>query len=103
MSISTTCPKTKTRIMLNLADPSAAFRWWRLPADGVGLARMEFVVNSAVQVHPMALVNFDTLEDEKAKAIAELTKRYENKGDYFVETLARGLCRASPPSPIPSR
>jgi pyruvate,water dikinase len=50
--------------MLNLADPSAAFRWWRLPADGVGLARMEFVVNSAVQAHPMALVNFDTLKDE---------------------------------------
>jgi hypothetical protein len=38
------------------------FRWWRLPADGVGLARMEFVVNSAVRVHPMALVNFDTLQ-----------------------------------------
>jgi pyruvate,water dikinase len=87
-------PQTKTRIMLNLADPSAAFRWWRLPADGVGLARMEFVVNSAVQVHPMALVNFDTLKDEEAKAeIAELTRRYENKGDYFVETLARGLSR----------
>ncbi len=87
-------PETRTKIMLNLADPSAAFRWWRLPADGVGLARMEFVVNSAVQVHPMALVHFDTLKDEEAKAeIAKLTRRYENKGDYFVETLARGLSR----------
>ncbi|MEQ8737319.1 MAG: putative PEP-binding protein [Hoeflea sp.] len=87
-------PDTKTRIMLNLADPSAAFRWWRLPADGVGLARMEFVVNSAVKVHPMALVNFDTLKDEDAKAeIAVLTRRYDNKSDYFVETLARGLSR----------
>ena len=63
-------------------------------AGGVGLARMEFVVNSAVKVHPMALVHFDTLKDEAAKAeIAELTRRYENKGDYFVETLARGLSR----------
>jgi pyruvate,water dikinase len=53
-------PDTKTKIMLNLANPASAFRWWRLPSDGVGLARMEFVVNSAVQVHPMALVNFDT-------------------------------------------
>ena len=87
-------PTTKTRIMLNLADPSAAFRWWRLPADGVGLARMEFVVNSAVKVHPMALVHFDTLKDEDAKAkIAQLTRRYADKGDYFVETLARGLSR----------
>jgi pyruvate,water dikinase len=54
--------------MLNLADPSAAFRWWRLPADGVGLARMEFVVNVRRPVHPMALVNFDTLpEDEESQ------------------------------------
>jgi len=87
-------PQTRTRIMLNLADPSAAFRWWRLPADGVGLARMEFVVNSAVKVHPMALAHFETLKDEDAKAkIAELTRRYANKSDYFVETLARGLSR----------
>ena len=76
--------------MLNLADPSAAFRWWRLPADGVGLARMEFVVNSAVRVHPMALVRYDSLKDEGVRAeIAELTRGYDDKRDYFVETLAR--------------
>ena len=45
--------------MLNLANPAAAFRWWRLPADGVGLARMEFVVSNHIKVHPMALVRFD--------------------------------------------
>jgi pyruvate,water dikinase len=61
-------PQTKTRIMLNLADPSAAFRWWRLPADGVGLARMEFVVNSAVRCTRWRWCNFDTLKDEEAKA-----------------------------------
>jgi pyruvate,water dikinase len=60
-------PETRTKIMLNLANPSSAFRWWRLPFDGVGLARMEFVVNSAVQVHPMALVKFDDLRDEEAR------------------------------------
>jgi phosphoenolpyruvate synthase/pyruvate phosphate dikinase len=67
MFISTTCHQTKTRIMLNLADPSAAFRWWRLPADGVGLARMEFVVNSAVRVHPMALVQFRHPEGRRSQ------------------------------------
>ncbi len=87
-------PETKTGVMLNIANPSTAFRWWRLPADGVGLARMEFVVNSAIQIHPMALINFDTLQNQKAKAqIAELTKGYENKPQFFVDQLARGLSR----------
>ena len=52
-------PATRTKVMLNLANPAAAFRWWRLPADGVGLARMEFVVSNHIKVHPMALVHFD--------------------------------------------
>ena len=54
-------PQTRTKVMLNLANPGAAFRWWRLPADGVGLARMEFVISNAIRIHPMALVRFDTL------------------------------------------
>ena len=54
--------------MLNLANPAAAFRWWRLPADGVGLARMEFVVSNDIKVHPMALVHYDTLKDEERQA-----------------------------------
>ena len=49
--------------MLNLANPAAAFRWWRIPADGVGLARMEFVVSNHIKIHPMALVHYDTLKD----------------------------------------
>ncbi|MDO9071065.1 MAG: phosphoenolpyruvate synthase, partial [Deltaproteobacteria bacterium] len=85
-------PSTRTHIMLNMANPSAAFRWWRLPFDGVGLARMEFVVNNAIKVHPMALVHFDRLKDEAAKAeIAELTRGYADKTDFFVDRLARGL------------
>ena len=87
-------PETRTNIMLNLANPAAAFRWWRLPAEGVGLARMEFVVNNAVKVHPMALVRFDELEDEEAKAEIEiLTAGYADRTDYFVDELARGLSR----------
>ena len=90
----TAIPSTKTKIMLNLANPAAAFRWWRLPADGVGLARMEFVIANQVRVHPMALVHFDALTDEKAATtIAELTRGYERKPDYFVDRLSLGLAR----------
>jgi pyruvate,water dikinase len=97
-------PSTRTKVMLNLANPAAAFRWWRLPADGIGLARMEFVVNNHIKVHPMALVRFDALKDETAKrTIAELTAGYADKREYFVETLARALARIAAsqhPSPV---
>jgi pyruvate,water dikinase len=89
-----TVPETRTKIMLNLANPSAAFRWWHLPTDGVGLARMEFVINNAIKVHPLALTRFDDLTDEAARAeIETMTKGYADKADYFVDHLARGLSR----------
>jgi len=97
-------PATRTRVMLNLANPAAAFRWWRIPADGVGLARMEFVVSNHIKVHPMALVHYDALKDEDAKrAIADLTRGYADKAEYFVDRLARGLARiaaAYHPKPV---
>jgi len=97
-------PTTRTKVMLNFANPAAAFRWWRIPADGVGLARMEFVISNQIKVHPMALVRYDTLKDEDAKrAIAELTQGYEDKTEYFVDRLARGLGRiaaAHYPKPV---
>jgi pyruvate,water dikinase len=87
-------PPTRTKIMLNLANPDAALRWWRLPADGVGLARMEFIVSALVKVHPMALVQFDRVEDPAAReAIEQLTRGYPDKTRYFVETLAEGIAR----------
>ena len=90
----TALPETRTQVMLNLANPGAAFRWWQLPADGVGLARMEFVISNAIRVHPMALVRFDSLKDEAAKAeIAALTAGYADKSEYFVDQLSRGLAR----------
>ncbi|KAL6902758.1 phosphoenolpyruvate synthase [Trichoderma evansii] len=96
-------PDVKTKIMLNLGNPAAAYRWWRLPADGIGLARMEFVVSNYIQVHPMALVHFDRLKDANAKRqIAELTVGYDHKPDYFVDKLSRGfaaLCAAVYPKP----
>jgi len=97
-------PRTRTKVMLNLANPAAAFRWWRLPTDGVGLARMEFVVSNHIKIHPMALVRFDALKDEDAKRkIIELTQSYTDKPEYFVDRLARGLARiaaAHAPNPV---
>ncbi|MFP4528205.1 MAG: phosphoenolpyruvate synthase [Candidatus Kapaibacterium sp.] len=87
-------PDTKTQIMMNIASPSSAYRWWRLPADGIGLARMEFIINNMIKIHPMALVKFDELEDDEVKSeIAEMTRGYDNKEDYFVDHLARGIAR----------
>lgn len=89
-----TVPRTRTRVMLNLGNPAAAFRWWWLPSDGVGLARMEFVISNAVKVHPLALTRFDELRDEGARAeIGTLTRGFACREDYFVESLARGLSR----------
>ena len=100
----TTLPKTQTKVMLNLGNPGAALRWWRIPSDGIGLARMEFVVSNFIKVHPMALAHFDTLKDEKAKdAILELTAGYADKTRYFVDRLALGLGRIAAsayPNPV---
>jgi pyruvate,water dikinase len=87
-------PETRTKVMLNLANPAAAARWWRLPVDGVGLARMEFVVTNAVRVHPLALTRYAELTDADVRAeIDRLTRGHARREDYFVETLAMGLSR----------
>ncbi|MGE0060298.1 MAG: phosphoenolpyruvate synthase, partial [Dehalococcoidia bacterium] len=86
--------ETRTQIMMNIADPAAAFRWWRLPARGIGLARMEFIISNAIKVHPMALLEYDTLRDENARAqIDALTAGYEDRAEYFVERLAWGIAK----------
>ncbi|MBY6117104.1 phosphoenolpyruvate synthase [Mameliella alba] len=87
-------PETSTQVMLNIANPSTAARWWRLPADGVGLARMEFVVSNEVRAHPLALTRYDQLRSEADRdAIDALTRGSSDRSAFFVETLARGLSR----------
>ena len=87
-------PETKTRIMMNIASPAASFRWWRLPCDGIGLARMEFIINNIIKIHPMALVHFEKIKDKQTrKVIGELTRGYEEKTDYFVTQLAQGIAK----------
>lgn len=85
-------PATRTEVMVNMADPSAAARWWRLPADGVGLARMEFVISSRIKAHPLALTRYDALESaEDRAAIDDLTRAYGDREAYFVEELSMAL------------
>ena len=80
-----------TEIMMNLANPDEAFALSRIPNDGVGLARMEFIISNHIRIHPLALVNFDTLADPAAKAeIERLTAGHDDKPSYFVDRLAQG-------------
>ena len=87
-------PETQTQIMMNIASPAAAFRWWKLPAQGIGLARMEFIVNNIVKIHPMALVHYDNLEDREAwRKIRDITHDYDDKKEYFIDQLALGIAK----------
>lgn len=87
-------PGTRTRLMVNLADPSGAMRWWRLPAQGVGLARMEFIIADLIRIHPMALVRPDAVTSPRDRAqIARMVRGYSDPADFFVERLAEGLAR----------
>ena len=84
--------RPKTEIMMNLGNPEQAFSLSKIPNDGVGLARMEFIVNSYIKVHPMALVNPEKITDEaERRQLDELTFGYQDKEDYFVEKLAHGV------------
>lgn len=87
-------PKIQIPIMINMANPDTAFQWWKLPIQGVGLARMEFIISNIIKIHPMALIRFDTLQDQQAKReIQKLIHGYEDKTEYFIEHLARGIAR----------
>jgi len=85
-------PETRTQIMMNVGNPELAFTLAALPSDGVGLARLEFIIANHIQVHPLALLNFDSLPDGGEKRqIARLTALYDHKPDYFVDKLAQGV------------
>ncbi len=85
-------PRTRTKILMNVGNPEEAFGLSAIPCDGVGLARLEFIIANHIKAHPLALMNFDTLEDPLVKKeIAELTALYDNKPDFFVDKLAHGI------------
>lgn len=85
-------PRTRTKIMMNVGNPEEALGLTAIPNDGVGLARMEFIIANHIKAHPLALLHFDKLEDELAKyKISELTAQYENKAEFFITKLAQGI------------
>ena len=84
--------QTRTEVKFILSDPENAFQLSFYPNNGIGLLRMEFIVTHIVKIHPMALVKFDELEDEKLKMeIGEITRHYAKKEDYFINQLAEGI------------
>jgi len=86
--------RPKTDIMMNVGNPDIAFDVASIPNDGVGLARLEFIISNFIQIHPMALIQPDKVEDPKAKEqIENLTLGYENKADFFVDKLAQGVAK----------
>jgi len=93
-------PKTKTKIMMNLAIPEKAFTECQIPNDGVGLAREEFIINSHIGIHPLALYNYEELKnssDPEEQAIAReidaRTGAYADKKQFFIDKVAEGVGR----------
>ena len=85
-------PETKTKILMNVGDPESAFGLSALPCDGVGLARLEFIIANHIKVHPLALLKFDELKDGAEKmTVARQTLHYAHKPDFFVDKLSRGI------------
>jgi pyruvate,water dikinase len=80
-----------TKIMLNLANPEVAFETCRLPVEGVGLARLEFIINNTIRVHPRALLEYDGLDAGLKAEIDAITRGYPDRRDYFRKTLAEGV------------
>ena len=97
-----TIPKTKTKIMMNVGTPEKAFQQAQLPSDGVGLAREEFIINSHIGIHPLALLEYDKLKQlvddnpkvaEVIEKIDEKSDAYPDKAAFFIETLAHGIAK----------
>lgn len=87
-------PSTRTRILMNVGNPEEAFSQAAIPCDGVGLARLEFVIANHIRVHPMALLQPERLRDPaEREAIAALTAGYAHPADYYVDLLAQGMAR----------
>ena len=81
-----------TKIMVNLGDPNQAFRTSFLPNDGVGLARMEFIISESIRAHPLALIHPERISDPGAReAVEKLTDGYPDGGRFFVERLSEGI------------
>jgi pyruvate,water dikinase len=85
-------PRPRTKIMINLGDPDLAFEVAMLPNDGVGVARMEFIINEFIGIHPMALADVEKVASPTARRkIKRITKNYATPAEYFVRQLSEGV------------
>lgn len=83
-----------TEVMLNLATPESAYKWWKLPVKGIGLARMEFIISNHIKIHPMALVHPELIKNEDDfRKIRKLTAGYSDMKHYFVDRLTSGIAK----------
>ena len=84
--------RPQTQVMMNVGNPEEAFRLSSLPNDGVGLAREEFIISNYIKIHPLALLDYDRVEDQALREqIAQLTIGYNDKPQFFVDKLAQGV------------
>jgi len=87
-------PKIETKLMLNVASPSMAFRFSHIPNSGVGLAREEFIINNYIGIHPMALLKHKKLHDPLlSEHIAKAIHGFENEEQFFVQKLSFGIAK----------
>ncbi len=97
-------PSTRTEVMVNLGNPDLAFQTSFLPVDGVGLARMEFIISESIRAHPMALLSPLDVEDAAEQtAVMGMIRGYDSGAEYFVERLSEGvgtLAAAFYPRPV---
>jgi pyruvate,water dikinase len=85
-------PRPHTKVMMNVGNPEEAFHLSFMPNDGVGLAREEFIINTYIKIHPLALLEFDRLEDRALRSqIEQLTAGYTDKAQFFIDKLAQGV------------
>jgi pyruvate,water dikinase len=85
-------PRPRTKVMMNVGNPEEAFHLSFMPNDGIGLAREEFIITTYIKIHPLALLDFDRLEDRAARAeIERLTAGYPDKSQFFIDKLAQGV------------
>ncbi len=90
----TNLPKSPVPLLMNISSPDEAWRWWHVPCQGIGLARMEFIINNIIQIHPMALVHPEKVTSAKVrKQIKNLTRNFASPEEYFIDTLAAGLAQ----------
>lgn len=93
-------PKTRTKIMVNIGSPDEAFANYYLPAKGVGLGRLEFIIAAHIKIHPLALLDYERLKNSKEAAerkiaaeVDKATPGYKNKADFYVDELAEGIAK----------